>query len=57
MKRNEAYFTACMERKVPISVKVENAMKLQGKTEQEQDDKREVFAREIVEKYPLKTQK
>lgn len=32
-------------------------MKLQGKTEQEQDDKREVFAREIVEKYPLKTQK
>ena len=57
MKRNEAYFTACMERKVPISVKAENAMKLQGKTEQEQDEMREAFAREIVAKYPLKTEK
>ncbi len=51
MKCNESYMKACMERNVPISVLKENALKLQGKTEQEQDEMREVWAKEIQEKY------
>lgn len=54
MKCNEAYCKACMERNVPISVLKENALKLQGKTEKEQDEMREAWAKEILEKYPPK---
>ena len=54
MKFNKAYFEACTRRQVPTSVLVANALALEGKTEQEQDEMREVMAKEIVEKYPLK---
>ena len=57
MKRNESYLKACMEREVPISVIVEQCLSLQGKTEQEQDEMREQYAKEIVSKFPMKTKK
>lgn len=54
MKRNEHYWRACTERAVPISVKVEQCLSLQGKTEEEQNALREQYASEIESKYPLK---
>ena len=54
MECNTAYLKACLERKVPISVLVENALALQGKSEKEQDEMREKWAMEIIEKYPKK---
>lgn len=52
MKCNDAYLKAYLERKVPVSVLEENALALEGKTEQEQDEMRERWAKEIVLKYP-----
>lgn len=57
MKRNESYLKARMEREVPISVIVEQCLSLQGKTEQEQDELREQYAKEILSKYPAKEKK
>ena len=54
MKRNESYLRACMAKEVPVSVLVANAKALQGKTEQEQDEMREAWAKEIMAKYPNK---
>lgn len=54
MKFNKSYYTACMTRKVPISVLAENGRALEGKTEKEQDEMREAWAKEILEKYPPK---
>jgi len=54
MKCNKSYMIACMEREVPISVLKSKALALQGKTEAEQDEMREEWAKEIMEKYPLK---
>ena len=54
MKCNESYLKAVLARKVPISVLERNALALQGKTEEEQDAMREVWAKEILEKYPVR---
>ena len=54
MKRNEHYMKAVLERKVPTSVLIEQAQLLKGKSEQEQNDLREKWAEEILEKYPMK---
>ena len=54
MKRNERYMKAVLERKVPTSVLIEQAQLLKGKSEQEQNDLREKWAEEILEKYPMK---
>ena len=48
------YCKVCMERKVPISVKVENAKKLMGKSDEEQIRMKEQFVREIEATYPYK---
>ena len=52
MKCNSAYLKVCLERRVPVSVLVENALALEGKSEQEQDEMRETWAKEIEAKYP-----
>ena len=54
MKCNKSYLRACTEREVPLSVLKKNALKLLGKTEAEQDEMREIFAKEIEATYPLK---
>lgn len=54
MKCNRSYLQACTEREVPLSVLKENALKLPGKTEAEQDEMREMFTKEIEATYPLK---
>ena len=54
MKCNESYLKAVLERKVPVSVLERNAIALQGKKETEQDEMREVWAKEIMEMYPAR---
>ena len=54
MKCNTAYLKAVLGHQVPISVLAENALALEGKTEQEQDEMREQWAKEIAAKYPEK---
>ena len=52
MKCNTAYLKAVLAKQVPVSVLAENALALEGKTEQEQDEMREAWAKEIMAKYP-----
>lgn len=53
MKINENYFRVWLERDVPTSVLLEKARILRGKTEKEQDELREMWAKEFEAKYPL----
>ena len=52
MKCNTAYLKAVLAKQVPVSVLAKNALALEGKTEQEQDEMREAWAKEIMAKYP-----
>lgn len=54
MKFSESYCKACITRKVPLSVLVANGRALEGKSEEEQYEMREAWAKEILEKYPPK---
>ena len=54
MKRNESFFKACTERKVPYSLLAKLCVGLDEKTPEEQDSIREEWAKKIEATYPYK---